>query len=224
MKVWRAIATERAVREFKRKPVEPKRLDRIVDAGRQAPSSNNDQRWRFIVVTDPARLEQLSKVGAWAQHVARAPAAVALVTPEAAESWEAESIAFDLGQAAQNMTLAAWEMGIGSCHAAVYYREVAREILGYPPGWRCEYLIAFGYPKKPIDADIRRNLARRPLKELRFDERWMDPGAAVPEPAVPEPAVPEPAVPEPAVPEPAVPEPAVPEPVVPEPEDPGYQA
>jgi nitroreductase len=173
VKVWRAIASQRAVREFKRKPVEPKRLERIVDAGRQAPSSNNDQRWRFIVVTDPGRLDQLSKVGAWAQHIAGAPAAIALVTPEAAESWEAESIAFDLGQAARNMMLAAWEMGIGSCHAAVYYREVARQILGYPPGWRCEYVIAFGYPKKPIDPDVRRDIARRPLKELRFDERWM---------------------------------------------------
>jgi nitroreductase len=182
VKVWRAIATQRAVREFKRKPIEPKRLERIVDAGRLAPSSNNDQRWRFIVVTDPARLAQLSKVGAWAQHVAGAPAAIALITPEATEPWEAESIAFDLGQAAQNMLLAAWEMGIGGCHAAVYYREVARDILGYPPGWRCEYLIAFGYMKRPIGPDTRRGTARRPLKELRYSERWADPTKEPPDP------------------------------------------
>ena len=189
MRVWKAIATLRAIREFRRKAIEPKRLDRIVDAGRRAPSSNNDQRWRFIVVTEPARLQQLSKVGAWSQHIAGAPAAIALITPQGTEAWENESIAFDLGQAAQNMALAAWEMGIGSCHAAVYYPEVAREILGYPPDWRCDYLLAFGYPKRQFELDrAREEVARRPLGEVRHDERWIERVTTEPDPQA-EPAV-----------------------------------
>jgi nitroreductase len=172
VKVWKAVTTQRAVREFQLKPIEPRRLDRIVEAGRRAPSSNNEQRWRFIVVTDPVRLELISKVSGWAKHVGAAPAAVALVTPATSDGEEAESIAFDLGQAAQSMMLTAWEMGIGSCHAGVFYDEVARELLGYPETWRCEYLIAFGYPRKPITVESRRKVARLPMSKVRSDDVW----------------------------------------------------
>ena len=168
MKTWDTIATQRAVREFSDDPVKPKRIKRILNAGRHAPSSNNEQRWAFIVITDRAKLTELGRVGMWSSHLAGAAFAVALVTPDADEHWVRESIAFDLGQVAQNMMLEAWELGIGSCHASVYDPELAQRLLGYPVGLRCDYLISFGYPKD--DAESHGNVARRPLADLRHDE------------------------------------------------------
>ena len=168
MKTWDTLATQHAVREFSDKPVKPKRIKRILEAGRRAPSSNNEQRWAFIVVTDRQRLVELGRVGMWSSHVAGAAFAVALVTPDADEHWVRESIAFDLGQVAQNMMLEAWELGIGSCHASVYDPELAQRLLGYPTGLRCDYLISFGYPKD--GAEPAKHVARRPLADLRHDE------------------------------------------------------
>jgi nitroreductase len=168
-----AISKFRAVRAFADRPLEPDVLDRILDAGRRAPSSKNLQRWHFVACTDRAHLQQLAAVGPFAGHVAGAAAAVALVTPEAQEAWDAESIAFDLGQCAQNMMLAAFELGVGSVHATVYEEGLARELLGYPDGFRCRYLISLGYPAEP-DALTRplRKGGRKPLHEIVHRERW----------------------------------------------------
>ena len=56
---------------------------------------------------------------------------------------------FDLGQAAQNMMLAAWELGIGSVPATVYDHDLRPRLLGYPADHHCEYLLSFGYPGGP---------------------------------------------------------------------------
>jgi nitroreductase len=173
VRTWKTIATFRMVRTFSRKPVEPKRLEKILEAGRRAPSSKNEQRWAFVVVREPDRLAALSGVGDYAGHLAKASVAIAFVTPDSPTGWERESIAFDLGQCVESMLLAAWEMGIGGCHAAVYDEDAVRRILAIPEGRRCDYLVSLGYPKTPIPTDRPRDrVARTPLADLRHDETW----------------------------------------------------
>ena len=131
----------------------------------------NEQRWSFIVCRDREHLDQLSRVGDYAEHLADAGAAIALVTPEADEDWQRESIAFDLGQCAQSMMLAAWELDIGSVHAAVYDEDLVRALLGYPEGHRCDYLLSFGHPTQgslPGPSEE----GRRPLGQLVHEEHW----------------------------------------------------
>lgn len=171
MDTWTAISTRRNVRRFSESPIPPDALDRIVDAARLAPSSKNEQRWTFVACTDRDHLRQLAHVGDYAGHLSGAAAAVALVTPNAAEGWERESIAFDAGQATENAMLAAWELGIGSCHASVYDEPLARELLGYPEGMRCDVLISLGYPGDPTIFE-RPPRDRRPLAEIRHHERY----------------------------------------------------
>lgn len=173
MDAWNAISGMRAVRAFDGRPLEPAHLERILGAGRRAPSSMNAQRWVFVACTDREYLRRLAQVGEYADHIAGAGGAVALVTPEVTEDWERESIAFDLGQAAQNMMLAAWELGIGSVHAAVYDDGLTRDLLGYPEGWRCDYILSFGYPADP--SDLTRPPApggRKPLGDIAHREHW----------------------------------------------------
>ena len=168
MDVTEAIETQRAVRRFADRPIEAPALDAILDAGRRAPSSMNHQRWSFVLVAERDRLRELAAVGEYADHIAGAAAVVALVVPDAEDADERESIAFDLGQCAQNLMLRAWELGIGSAHASVYDEPLARRLLGYPEGFRCDYVLSFGYPERtpsqPGD--------RKPLDELVHRERW----------------------------------------------------
>lgn len=161
------------VRTFEARPLGPEHLERILDAGRHAGSSKNLQRWDFIVVDDRDHLRALAAVGPYAGHLAGAAVAVALVTPDPSLPGSALSITWDLGVAAQNMMLAAWELGIGSCPATVYEQALARELLGYPEDRACEYLISFGYPANP--EDLTRPLrqgGRRRLAELIHLDRW----------------------------------------------------
>ena len=168
MDVGLAIETQRAVRRFGDRSIDPDVLDAILEAGRRAPSSMNEQRWSFVVVTDRARLRELATVGDYAGHIARAAAAVALVTPGADEEWRRESIAFDLGQCAQNLMLRAWDLGVGSAHAAVYDAALSQRLLGYPAGFACDYVLSLGYPAEPPSAQG----SRRPIDEIVHRERW----------------------------------------------------
>jgi nitroreductase len=171
--VWQAIARKRAIREFSPEALAPNHLGRILQAGRHAGSSKNQQRWTFIVCRDRAHLRELARLGPWAGHIARAAVAIALVTPDPRVPGASRSILFDLGQAAANMMLAAWELGIGSVPATVYEHDRAREQLGYPADQHCEYLLSFGYPADPA-ALVRpaRPGGRRDLGDMVREERW----------------------------------------------------
>jgi nitroreductase len=173
MTVWDAVGHKRMIREFEDRPLEPDHLVRILNAGRRAASSKNLQRWQFIVCRDRDHLRALSKVGNWADHLAGAAVAIALVTPDPAAADAPLSVMFDLGMAAANMMLVAWELGIGSVPATVYDQDLARRLLGYPEDHHCEYLLSFGYPADPADL-TRPNKAggRLALSEVVRNERW----------------------------------------------------
>jgi len=177
--VWAAISAKRVIRRFADRPLEPGHLERILDAGRRSGSSKNLQRWTFIVCRDREHLRTLTEVGPWAGHLAGAAVGVALVTPDPRGALDPRgdgaplSIMFDLGQAAQNMMLAAWELAIGSVPATVYEHDLARELLGYPRDQHCEYLLSFGYPADPADLTRPpRAGGRRGLDEMVREERW----------------------------------------------------
>ena len=171
--VWDAIRSRRAIRRFADRPLDDAHLERILRAGRRANSSKNQQRWAFIVCRDRAHLRKLGEVGPYAGHLAGAAVGIALVTPDPRTAEAPLSVMFDLGQAADSMMLAAWELGIGSVPATVYRHDLARELLGYPEDQHCEFLLSFGYPADP--AAMTRPLkqgGRRPLTEIVHEERW----------------------------------------------------
>jgi nitroreductase len=170
---WEAIDTLRVVREFDPRPLEPWAVQRILDAGRRTGSSKNQQRWAFVVCRDRAHLAELATLGPWAGHLAGATVAIALLAPDVATTDAPLSVMWDLGRAAQSMVLAAWELGIGSVPATVYDHDLAQELLGYPAGQHCEFLLSFGYPADPSDLTRPpRSGGRRPLDDLVHEERW----------------------------------------------------
>ncbi|HEY0387493.1 MAG TPA: nitroreductase family protein [Gaiellales bacterium] len=173
MDVFTALCTARAVRRFEPRPLTGEEIARILAAARLSPSSKNDQRWSFIVCTDREHLQQLSKIGDYAGHLSGAAAAVAVIVPKSDAGWERELFAFDTGQCVRNMMLAAWELGIGSCHASVYDPLLTRELLGFPDDMRCDLLVSFGHPADPslLTHPIPES-ARRPLDEMVHRERW----------------------------------------------------
>jgi nitroreductase len=173
MDAWQAINSVRVVRQFEDRPLAAEHLDRILNAGRRTGSSKNEQRWAFIVVQEREHLRGLAGVGRYADHLAGAAAAVALVVPAASDPMRALSVMWDLGRAAQNMVLAAWELGIGSVPATVFDQDLTRQLLGLPDEQRCDFILSFGYP---ADASVltrpNRPGGRLPLEAVVHTERW----------------------------------------------------
>jgi nitroreductase len=173
MDVWTAIITQRAVRNFSDRLIPDDALERILDAGRRAPSSKNTQPWEFVVVTDRERLAELSRTGRFAGHLADATVAVFFVTEDPGNPEALNKVLYDVGHATQSMMLVALELGIGSVHAAVYERAHAAEVLGLPPDRRCDFAISLGYPaKEGLLEQPRRKVPRRSLEEIVHRETW----------------------------------------------------
>ena len=146
-------------------------LDRILEAGRRAPSAGNWQPWDFVVVTDRSQLVELAKVWQGARHVAGAAAAIAIVAPEPQDDRQSQLLQYDLGQATYAMTVAAADVGIGTGHAAAVDQQQAKEVLGFPEGRFLAYLLSVGYPSdKPLTVIERLN--RRPFDEVVHRGRW----------------------------------------------------
>ncbi len=146
------IMGRRTVRQFRREPVDRGLLEGLVDAGRVAPSAANLQPLEFVVVDDPAVCAEVFPCLKWAAYIAPAgdpkpgqePAAyvVTLVNTAVRE----KMFEYDVGAALENMILAAWGQGIGSCWLLSIDRDRLKAILGVPDGWRIDCVLALGYP------------------------------------------------------------------------------
>lgn len=173
MDTWKAIDSIRVVRDFSDEPISEDDLARILNAGRRAGSSKNTQRWAFVVVGEKDHLKELSQVGPFAGHLAGATVAIALVTPDPHDPQSPLSVVWDSGRAAQNMVLAAWELGIGSAPATVYDHARVASSLDLPPGQHCEYIMSFGYPRDPsVLTAPKKAGGRLALEEVVHRGRW----------------------------------------------------
>ena len=129
-----------------------------------AGSSKNREPNRFIVVRDAGRRAALGSLSRFGRWLADAAVVVIMV--------QTEEHGFDCGRAAQNMMLAAWNEGIGSCPAHLPEAELAK-LLGIPATLSINRVIGFGYvdPERAMaPASVSRR--RLPLAELVHWEAW----------------------------------------------------
>lgn len=138
---WLAIASKRDLRDYDGTPLAPEDEELILDAGRLAGSAANRQPWRFVVVVSPTNRERLADAVYEPRNVRTAGFVVAVLAPARA--------AFDCGRAAQNMMLAAWNVGIASCPNGIADRDAARALLGPKEQEDIHIVLSFGRPTRP---------------------------------------------------------------------------
>ena len=171
METLDAIRARRNVRQFTDQAIPVADLDRILAAGRLAPSAKNWQPWDFVVVTDREQLRRLSTVWQGGGHVAGAAAAIALTLPVVDEPRRRMIARFDLGQAAAFIQIAAADLGVGCGHSSVGDQELAREILGLPEDVEAALILDLGYPADRPLAPLKRH-DRRPFDDVVHRGRW----------------------------------------------------
>jgi nitroreductase len=172
----RPLVRTRQIREFQAEPVPDTVLHAITEAARWTGSGRNEQPWRFLVVRDRERIQQLHDVGLpQTRSLATAPTVVAVALPTAAGSEIAH--AYDEGRAVERMLVAATMLGVAAGIAWIR-RDVgdrARAILGIPDGWEVRSLVAVGMPtdaaRAPKSAP---GTARLPRERVVFEGHWPD--------------------------------------------------
>jgi nitroreductase len=151
------ILKRQSDRKYSNRPVEKEKLNRITEAGRMSPSACNAQPWKFVVVTDPLLIQQLSQASAeritgMNSFVSQAPVIIVIVRENPNFSSRIgghiknkDYSHIDIGIAAGSICLQAAAEGIGSCIIGWFDEKMIRKILGIPPLKRIELIITLGY-------------------------------------------------------------------------------
>jgi nitroreductase len=166
MDAFLAVASKREVRRYADRPIPPEVERRILEAGRVSGSSKNRQPWRFVVLRDRETIERAAEAVWAADNVLGAALVVGLVVSGKGP------VSFDAGRAAQNMMLAAWNDGVGSCPNGVADAAAMGDVLGLADDDHFAVVLTFGYPARPVAPESRtaeewiERADRRPLDEV----------------------------------------------------------
>lgn len=171
-------------RAFDDRPVEPEQLRSLLEAARWAPSSNNEQPWRFLVATKdvPADYERLLACllegnRRWAHRAPVLMLSVASLTFEDDGKPNRHAL-HDTGLAAENLVLQAVALGLAAHQMAGFDMKKARDTCLIPPGFEPVAMIALGYtgdlalfPDYLRERELKLR-ERRPVGEFAFSSQW----------------------------------------------------
>jgi len=186
MDTLEAIRTRRSVRKFSDRPVEPEKLQAVLEAVQIAPSWANMQCWRFIVVEDPevkAKISELSYVEAYfaprgytsnpaRKALAEAPVVIVAcgVPTDSGDLRGQQYYLTDVGIATENLMLAAHAMGLGTVFVGVFDEGDLGYLLNIPPEVRIVGLFPLGYPQE----EPKGGPPRKQLDEIVFYGKWKE--------------------------------------------------
>ncbi len=156
MDFYEAVNARRSIRRYKDTPVEREKLDRILDAARKAPSWNNRQCWRFILVSDHTVKAMLGEQmrNPSVECYEKAPYVLVLCADptDSGVSFGKEYYLADCGAAMENILLAAAAEGLGTCFTAGISEYAVRVLLKIPEDVRVVALTPIGYPDESPEA------------------------------------------------------------------------
>ena len=165
MDILELIKTRRSIRKYKPGPVSEEEINKILEAGRWAPSADNSQPWRFIVLRSQEVRKKLADTLTWGRFLSEAPLGIAVTVNPRASSRPVE----DGAAATQNILLEAHSLGLGACWIGTYggrNEESAKRVLNVPEGDRLLSVIAIGHPAESPQK------TRKEVDEVTFTDRY----------------------------------------------------
>ncbi len=180
-----AIKTRRSIRKFEKKDVSDELIMKILDAGRWAPSGNNNQPWRFVIVKENSVKENLAGLTYYGDIIKNAPVCIsvfldknsmydpknrkAIFGPNQTKSDSGRTRDVQaIGACIQNILLAAHSLNLGCVWLGeiLKNKEIVAGILKVPETYELMAVIAIGYP-----TEKERGSSRKQLKELIYESK-----------------------------------------------------
>ena len=165
--VLQAIYNRRSRREFTDQIVDVSVLNEIIKAGIWAPSGLNNQPWRFVVITDPSVIKELSATTHYTHIVEGAPALIAVYL-DTQTMYDEVKDHQAVGACIQNMLLAIEDLGLGGVWLGQILKNKndVSDILGVGDEYDLMAVLALGHPAKTDQQSNRKNLEDFILKYI----------------------------------------------------------
>jgi len=164
-----AIRERRSIRAYKNAPVEREKLLKILDAGRLAPSSRNQQEWKFVVVQNKEKIEKLYHACREQEFVREAPIIIAACGTTTDYIMRCGQYAYpiDVSIALTHMILRAVDLGLGTCWLGSFNENKVKTILEIPEKIRVVGVLTLGYPSFQSQPK-----SRKPLEDIVCYDKW----------------------------------------------------
>jgi nitroreductase len=159
------ILSRRSIRKYKNKPVSEKVMNNILEAGRQSPSATNNQPWHFVI----ARTEEAKEacdLQKFNQFVKKASFVIVGFYRQTEVIIERLSL-MDVTIALQNMVIAGWVQGVGSCWMGAFDERKLKKTLALPVDSRIVGAVAFGIPDENPSQP-----RKKPINEIFHFDKW----------------------------------------------------
>ncbi|MBS7606950.1 MAG: nitroreductase family protein [Candidatus Bathyarchaeia archaeon] len=153
MEVFKIISERRTIRKYRKEPIPEDALERILEAGRLAPSAANRQPWSFIVVKDESIKNKLIDACRGQKFVGEAGAVIAVLGDQNISRWYRQ----DPIIAASFMTLEAYEEGLGVCWIGAFEEDKVKQILKIPENLSVVILLTVGFPDEKPPPRLRKS-------------------------------------------------------------------
>jgi len=167
MDTLECIRKKRDVRKYTDSEITLPVLMKCIEAVRLSGSAMNKQPWSFILIRDKTLLKRIAQLSPTGQFIENVPAAIAIATDRSNTFHE-----IDCGRCVQNMMLAAWNEGVGSCWVAGLDRPKISKMLGLPTKKYLLTIIPLGYPEQYSVKGTKRRYA---ISEVAFSEKFGNP-------------------------------------------------
>jgi len=171
LELWDALRTRRSIRKYKKDSVSDEKIEKVLEAARIAPSADNKQPWSFVVVRSKEKIRELGEATyPGSEFIGNAPVVVvACANPEkcGVRMDGVKYFMVDIGIAFQQLILAAWELGLGTCWVADIQEDKIRKALDLPSQIVPVALTPLGYPDEKPNMTPRKGLA-----DIVRNERW----------------------------------------------------
>ena len=159
------LLSRRSVRKFKNDPINEEVFNNILEAGRQAPSATNNQPWHFVAVRNKKGKEACDFQG-FNRWVTGASFVIVGFYRQSEVIIEKLSL-MDVTIALQNMVVAGWVQGVGSCWMGAFDDKILKEALNLPVDSIIVGEIAFGIPD-----DNPRQPRKKQINEIFHLDKW----------------------------------------------------
>jgi nitroreductase len=170
------VKSRRSVRSYLDKPVEREKILTCIEAARLAPSADNVQPWRFLIIDEPELKKQYAReifsgIYSISRFAEKAPVLILILARLdiianriGKQIQNIQYYLLDIGIAGEHIVLQAQELGLGTCWVGWFNIRKARKFLKVPRKYKIVSMLAMGYfEKRP-----RKEKKRKKLEEIAW--------------------------------------------------------
>ncbi|MBS4016148.1 MAG: nitroreductase family protein [Candidatus Latescibacteria bacterium] len=184
MDFWDVIKERKSYRNFSSQPVEQEKIIKVLEAARLAPSWQNRQCWRFVVVQDKEKIKKIGTLNPFTLNInffLRKVPVIIVACANPKDSGHRHGLDYflvDTAIAMEHIILAATDLDLATCWIGAFDEKMIKDVLEIPDEIRVVALTPLGYAAQKqsivdkVSKIVAKGAKRKPLEDIAYFDKW----------------------------------------------------